>query len=180
MTGFDPWRTRLLVDGFILPVWSYIGIVETWSEVDQIEKRRDVNGGVCVLRPLWGKKYKIGLSASGNAIRWVPAFEKLDKGDVVRLESSRFMLDQILIGQPSTTLARDPVTDSIKVWAAGDRNETRLPFTVDGRLVSVAAPPTVDLVVAYRPVFYVTRNSSSGTHPEIDGRVEWQCEFEEA
>jgi hypothetical protein len=178
--SYDPWRTRLRVSGIVLPVWSYIGITEGWTEVDQVEKRRDVNGGTCVLRPLWAKKYKISLSASGPAIRWVPAFEKLDKETVVALESTRFMTDGILAGQSSTTLMRPPVAGSVKVWRAGDRFEAPVPFTLLDRLVSVAAPASEDLVVRFRPVFYVTRNSASGNHPETQGTVDWQAEFEEA
>ncbi|MCJ2015574.1 hypothetical protein [Methylobacterium sp. J-076] len=37
-----------------------------------------------------------------------------------------------------------------------------------------------DLIVAFRPAFAVTRNSTSGRHPETEGRVEWSAEFEEA
>lgn len=176
---YDPWRSRLRVSGIVMPLASYVGITETRTEVDQVEKRRDVNGGLCVLRPLWAKKYKIALAASGPALRWVPGFEKIEKHVVVALESTLFMTDGILAGQPSVSLLRDPVPGSIKVWKAGDRSERPVPFTVVGRLVSVDVPAE-DLCVRYRATHYVTRNSTSASAPEIEGRVDWQCEFEEA
>lgn len=178
--SYDPWRTRLRVSGIVMPVGSYIGITESRSEVDQVEKRRDVNGGLCVFKPLWARKFKISLAASGQAIRWVPAFERLPKDEVVELHSTLWMTDGIQPGQPSVTLIRNPVPGSVKVWRAGDRYETPVPFGVAGRLVTPDALPTEELSVRFRAIHFVTRNSATASASEIVGTADWQAEFEEA
>lgn len=174
------WQTRLRVEGQALAVASYIGITESRSEVDHVDKRRDLNGGLCMLRPLWGTRYKIALQAAGPAMRWVAPIEALPKDQPVDLWSTLHMGFCLLPGTPSSTLPRRPVPGSVRLWAAADADETPVPYTLDGLLVSpVDAGFTEPLVGASLPIHRVSRNSSSASASEISGVIEWQAEFEE-
>lgn len=176
---YDPWRTRLRVVGVPISVGSYIGIKEVRTEIEDVVKKRDVNGGQCILEPLWYGKFKIAFSASGPAVRRVPPFERLRKTQVVEIHSTLHMSDWILPGQPSVTLIRMPVPGSIKVFRTGDRWETPIPFTVLDRMVTPTVLATEELTVKFAPIHFATRNSSTGSGDEITGYVDWATEFEE-
>lgn len=176
------WTSGLKATGLHIPVGSFIGIGEHLEEIDEPTYERDLCGALVVLRPLWGPKYRVHLQASGRAIRYAPAFQKLRKGvDVVTLECVSRWTDLIPAGFPSTVLARPPAPGSVSVVLASDER-VKPPFTVTGSTVQLVdgVDANLDYTVRYRPTLQAVLTSRSSDTPEITGNMTWAATFEEA
>lgn len=176
------WMTSLRASGIHLPLGSFIGLGERLEEIDEPTYERDLCGALVVLRPLWGPKYRVSLQATGPAIRYAPAFLRIDKGtDLVTLDCITRWTDVIPAGSYSTVLVRPPAPGSVSVVLATDER-VRVPFTVNGSTVQLVngVNANVAYTVRYHPRLQAVLTQRSTDTPEITGNMAWNAVFEEA
>ncbi|MGW9821948.1 hypothetical protein ACUXK4_004537 [Methylorubrum extorquens] len=177
-----PWTSRLRADLMVLPVGAMIGITESREEIDLGLKtiERSLNGTAVELGVLFGTVFRNSLSASGPALRWTPALSRLPRTGPFLFDSTLHLDAAIPAGASSVTLQRDVVPGSrVLVFRAWDRNEAPVPFTLAGRVLTLAAPADTDLYVAYRPRLTVVLKNRGSSAPEVAGTKDWTLVVEE-
>lgn len=159
-----------------MPAGASVGISETLDDIGKLAIKRSVAGAALRFQGMWRKAWKIQLSASGNGIRWSPAIDGLNLGDIVTIYCQTYKTARIAPGQASVVLSRWAVPGSIIAHSYSD--DRRLPVSVSGRTVSIE--PQSDVVtVKYRPALECMLASVSLKSTEIDGTQSWDMGFEE-
>lgn len=161
----------------ILPWWSALDISETLESADESDVRRTVNGRVVIYGPTWSAKWRVRLSASGNATYRMPAMDGWAVGRAVIVDCLSHFTAQIGIGGAAVILSRDPVPGT--VYARRVSDNVQIPVAVAGRQVTIAAQADA-VAIGYRPrLSCVVTKLPNMTSKHLDASQTWDVELEE-
>ncbi|KQP33813.1 hypothetical protein ASF49_08070 [Methylobacterium sp. Leaf104] len=171
-----PWHTRAKISGVPLAAGAELGIEEAHEDLQQHQVRMTWRGLPKIFGPAHRRVHKVTLSCKD---RLPPAWEHLRVRDPVLLQSVRFEGAVIPAGLSSVALRYSPCPEARKpsgfaVIAHRSDTNRRVAFTVAGRVVTLAEPAEVDVLVRYRPILPCQVLSiDPGSATEIEGRQGW-------
>jgi hypothetical protein len=163
--------TTLEIEGLLIPLRSALGFSEEWSEDSEPQVFRRWSGRAVVVGPMYKRVHTISIRGGGSAVWRQPALDDLHYGDEVTLHSCKWRTAEIPVGATNCTLPFDYVPGSLSVRRL-DTDE-KVAFTVVGRVVSIAAPAGVTLVVHYRPLVPSLVVSARGDADGAEGTGTW-------
>lgn len=112
------------------------------------DMRRTWNGRLLNLADPAFRLYKVRIASGEGEIR-APALSRLWPGTECQLVPPAELSDMIAPGGTSRTLQRTPHVDSIRVY---DLAFNALPFTIVGRVLTLASPAATVIRIYYRPI----------------------------
>lgn len=115
---------------------------------EAVDRRRTWNGAFKNLADPAFRLYAVRISSGEGEIR-APALSRLWPGFEFQLIPPSELDDQIATGGTAMTLQRMPYVESIRVI---DLKFNSIPFTVSGKIVTLAAPAATPVRIYYRPI----------------------------
>ncbi|MGO8083480.1 hypothetical protein [Rhizobium leguminosarum] len=120
--------------------------------------------------------YYVRISSGQGEVR-SPALSRMWPGTVFTMVPINELPDVIPTGMQSRTLERDPHPGSIRCV---DPEFNAIPFAVDGRVVTLAAPAATPVRIYFRPVLTLIVTAPwKETFREAGAEVSWSLECEE-
>lgn len=118
-----------------------------------VVKDRTWNGRAVTMSDPAFDLMSVVIKASGPGEMRPPALDHVQRLPSFQAVPSFILPDIFYTGETMRTLARDPHPGSIRVLTLGFED---VPFTVDGRVVTLLAPAPAVLRIYYRPVLELT------------------------
>lgn len=166
----------LVLPALPLPRRAVIGAKESIDLIGKRTVRRTLGGRAVPLRPAYGRRYRVTLSNSGDAV-WMPHVDRLGRDNGwFQYRAAAWWATYIAPGQTQVTLERD----AFRMAARDVLDETILvDATRAGRVVTIAAR-TKPTVILYRPIFEVVIVECDGMTADATGRSQgWKLVMEE-
>jgi hypothetical protein len=140
------------------------------------DMRRTWDGRLLNLADPAFRSYEVRISSGEGEIR-APALSRLWPGTEFQLVPPSELGDMVAVGGTSRTLQRTPFVGSIRVY---DLAFNAVPFTVAGKVLTLAAPAATAVRIYYRPILelMVTEPWSVNTRASR-AEVSWELVSEE-
>lgn len=141
--------TALVCTDLALGWHSALDLTCTLSPVDEsADIRRTWNGKAVNLAAAEFRLFAVEI-ASGESEMRAPALGRLWPGSILWISPTVDLGEYIAVGETSITLQRTPLAGSVRCLTLGFED---VAHTVDGDVVTLAAPATGAIRVYYRPV----------------------------
>jgi len=162
-----------------MPLGWQTGIDMTAS-LDLIEEatiiKRSWNGRARSFADPAFQLYKVTLTSGEGELK-APPFTRLMPGTEFEIVIEMDFEDFIATGGIVRTLIRDPYPGSIRVKNLGWDN---IPFSIDGRVLTLATPAVTPVRISYRPVLQVmVTEAPKPTESASTKKVTWSLGLEE-
>ena len=169
--------TRLILPGIPLGWQTGLNIRENLQAIEFGELRRTVNGTLLNLIPIEFRKYSLTISSDDMR---PPALSRLWKGTELNgVVPVSELGDFILMGGTSRTLERTPYAGSVRLLGP-DGLPAAVPFTINGKIVTLTGAAPFDLRIYYRPVLRMLVSAAwTNAETERSAVSSWTLPLEE-